>query len=337
MHLDPAFGLTVREVRAAGYPIAAEVPCTPASDSASDMAAAIGVATVGMAPVIAHERPDWLLLLGDRGEQLAAAIVAMHLPIPIAHIAGGDRTLGAVDDTIRDMITRAAHLHFVTSAEAATRLRALGEREWRIRLVGSPGLDDLPALAAADPGPVRDRYGLPATGPYLLILQHAETRANRDPAADMEATLAATAAVGLPRVAILPNADAGGRAMAARLKAADNVRVFASVPRADFAVLLAHAAVLVGNSSAGFTEAPLLRVPAVNVGRRQAGRVRGDNLIDVEPRSAEIEAAVRRALDPSVRRHLSGRSPHGDGGAARRIVEALAEPIHGRLLDKFDD
>ena len=335
MHLDPRFGRTADEVQAAGYEIAAEVPCTPDADDAAAMATAIGEAIKGMAPVLARDRPDWLLLLGDRGEQLAAAIVALHFPVAIAHLAGGDVTRGAVDDAVRDMITRAAHIHFATSTHAADRLRGVGEEDWRIRTVGSPGLDDLRSLAAADPADVRRRHGLPGAGPYLLILQHPETRSGRDPAQDMGETLAATAAVGLPRLAILPNADAGGRAMIARLEREPGLPLVASAPRADFAVLLAGAAAMVGNSSSGLTEAPLLRVPVVNVGDRQAGRLRGDNVAEAEPGRAAIEVALRRVLDPGFRRRLSGRSPHGDGEATKRIVAALAEePMNRRLLVK---
>lgn len=324
MHLEAKFGGTLQEVRASGYEIAAEVPCTPAADDPASMAAAVGRAVVDMAPVLDRERPDWLLVLGDRGEQLAAVIAAMHLPVPIAHVAGGDVTLGAIDDTVRDMITRASHLHLATTEAAAARLRRLGEESWRIRVVGSPGLDDLAQLAAAEPGPVLQRYRLPSDGPYLLLLQHPETRAARDPVADLDETLAATAELNIPRIAILPNADAGGRAMIERLQIEPDLPVIASAPRRDFAVLLARAAALVGNSSAGLTEAPLLRVPAVDIGDRQAGRLRGDNVVHAEAERGSIAQALRVALSPGFRSGLSGRSPHGDGRAAERIVSALA-------------
>jgi UDP-hydrolysing UDP-N-acetyl-D-glucosamine 2-epimerase len=336
MHLDPRFGLTAREVLASGFPVVAEVASTPEGDSLADMAAAVGVATAGMAAAVAAEAPDWMMVIGDRGEQLAAAIVATHLGIPLAHVAGGDRTLGAVDDTVRDMISRGANLHFPTSNAAASRLRSLGEEDWRIRVVGSPALDDLRELASGEPEPVRERWGLPLAGSYIILLQHPETRGNRDQMADFEASLSAIGSIGLPVLAILPNADAGGRAMANQLVSqANRLSIHPSIPRRDFAILLRHAAALVGNSSAGLTEAALLSVPAVNVGRRQAGRVRGDNVLDVEADSGQIEAGIRRALDPTFRARLSGTSPHGAGGAARRIADTLArEPIGERLLIK---
>jgi GDP/UDP-N,N'-diacetylbacillosamine 2-epimerase (hydrolysing) len=338
MHLDPRFGATVSGVRASGLRIAAEIACTPTGDSAADMAGAVGLAVSAMAPAIERERPDWLLLLGDRGEQLAAAIVGVHLEVPIGHLAGGDRTRGAIDDAMRDMISRAASTHFATSVESAARLRRMGEEDWRVLVTGSPALDDLAELASADAAPVRRLLGLPEDGPYLLVLQHPQTRGGRDAAADMDATLRATAASGLPRVAILPNADAGSRAMIARLEAEPGIRSVPSLPRPEFAVLLANAAALVGNSSAGLTEASLLRVPAVNVGTRQAGRLRGDNVVDAPPDADAILRAIQRVLQPAFRAGLTAASPHGSGGAAEAIVRALATvPIDARLLHKVGE
>ena len=146
MHLDDRFGGTVAEIRASGYPIAAEVACTPQGDSRTDMVVALGETVVAMAPVVERQSPDWVLLLGDRGEQLAAALIALHQGLAVAHIHGGERTLGAVDDAMRDMISRIAHLHLVADPAAASRLQSLGEAPWRIHVTGAPGLDDLAEL-----------------------------------------------------------------------------------------------------------------------------------------------------------------------------------------------
>jgi UDP-hydrolysing UDP-N-acetyl-D-glucosamine 2-epimerase len=337
MHLDSRFGSTIEEVRSLGVPVLAEVACTPEGDSAADMAGSLGRGIEGMAAVLDSAAPDWLMVLGDRGEQLAAAIAGIHLGIAIGHVAGGDRTLGAVDDAMRDMITRAAALHFVAEEGARQRLLHLGEEDARIRVVGSPGLDDLRMLAEnGDPAAARAAVGLPPAASYLLIAMHPETRGGRDPAQDMDAVLSATAATGLERVAVYPNADAGGRAMIARLEREPGMRLARSLPRPQFAVLLAGAAAMVGNSSAGLIEAPLLRVPAVNVAQRQAGRLRGDNVIDVEPDAGGIEAGLRRALRPEFRDRLSGRSPYGDGHAAEQIAGMLAaEPITPGLIHKL--
>lgn len=337
MHLDERFGRTVDEVRTSRFPIAAEIPCTPEGDSRAEMGAALGRALEAMAPVVAERRPEWLLVLGDRGEQLAAALAALHVGVPVAHLHGGEITRGAVDDTLRDLVTRIAHLHLVATPTAADRLVRMGEEDWRIQVVGAPGLDLLADEARGDLDGLRTRLGLPPNGPYLLVVQHPQTVGEERAVADLDATLAAVAEVGLPAIAIFPNADAGGRAMIERLRSrgAPEVHLVASLPRAEYATLLAGAAALVGNSSSGIIEAPLLRVPAVNVGERQAGRTRGDNVIEAPAEAGAIAAALRRALDPALRAALSGRSPYGDGRAAPRILDLLVELRHDpRLLAK---
>jgi UDP-hydrolysing UDP-N-acetyl-D-glucosamine 2-epimerase len=337
MHLDPRFGDTVREVRASGARVVAEIPCTPEGDSLAEMAAALGQAVQGMTPVLAAERPDWLLVLGDRGEQAAAALVALHLGLPVAHLHGGEVTAGAVDDTLRDLVSRVAHLHLVATAEASRRLVAMGEEPWRIHQVGAPGLDALPVEARGDLVALRRRHEL-GVGPYLLLAQHPETVGGRDSAADLAASVEACRRLGLPVLAVYPNADAGGRAMITVLesaRAAGILRLVESLPRPEFATLLAGAAALVGNSSSGLIEAPLLRVPAVNVGERQAGRTRGDNVLDVPPQADAIEEALRTTTTPAFRDALSGHSPYGDGRAAPRILDLLAAtPRDARLLQK---
>lgn len=326
MHLDPRFGSTIDEVRGGGWRIVGEVASSPAGDGRDEMAAAVGQTMVGMAPVLAREAPDWLLVLGDRGEQLAAALIAAHLGgVAVAHLHGGEITLGAVDDTVRDLVSRIANLHLPATEDAVNRLAAMGEERWRIRRVGAPGLDRLRDEARGDRDALRQAHGL-GTGSYLLVVQHPETVGRSDPVADLQATLEAVELTGLPALALFPNADAGGRAMAQRLgDVPPGMRVVPSLSRLDYATLLAGAAALVGNSSSGIIEAPLLGVPAVNVGERQSGRTRGDNVIDVPAETDRIVAALEKVLQPEFRAGLSGTSPYGDGHAAGRVLDALEE------------
>lgn len=339
MHLDDRFGHTVDEVRGARTPILGEVASVPVEDSPGAMAASLGTALRDVAHILDAARPDWLLVLGDRGEQLAAALAAIHLEVAVAHLHGGERTLGAVDDTLRDLISRCAHLHLAATDAARRRLEASGEEAWRIRVTGAPGLDAIRMLAPRPPdAALRARYGLPQSGPYLLVLVHPETAALATPAADLGgAVLEAALETGLPIVAIWPNADAGGRAIGQALEVARPrlASLVPSVPHADYLSLMSGAALMVGNSSSALIEAPLLRVPAVAVGERQHGRERGDNVIEAGPSVDEVRAAIARARDPEFRDSLSGRSPYGDGHAAPRIVDALLEtPIDQRLLRK---
>lgn len=326
MHLDPRFGHTVDEVRSTGIPIAAEIPCTALGDSRGEMAAALAEALIGAVPAVEHERPDWLLVLGDRGEQLGAALAALHLGVPVAHVHGGERTLGAVDDVVRDLLSRIASLHMVASEEARRRLISLGVDSGRIEVTGGPGLDAIAQRDTRGDKDVQRRYGVHEE-PYLLVVQHPETMGDADPEAQMRATIDAVRTTAVAAVAVMPNADAGGRAMQAVLhEARDSLRgLFASIPREDFVALMAGAAAIVGNSSSALIEAPLLRLPAVNVGRRQEGRARGDNVVDVPADARAIALAIRTVIAPSFRAGLSGQSPYGDGHAAQRIVDRVLD------------
>jgi UDP-N-acetylglucosamine 2-epimerase (non-hydrolysing)/GDP/UDP-N,N'-diacetylbacillosamine 2-epimerase (hydrolysing) len=334
--MDPDFGRTVREVRTSGFEIDAEVDCVATGDSRQEMAATVGREITAFSPLLEKIAPDWLIVLGDRGEQLAAAFAASHLGIPIAHLHGGEVTRGAIDDTVRDLITRLAHVHLPAHEAAAARIRMLGEESWRIRVVGAAGLDQLRAEASGDLKALRSRFGLGDVGPYLVVLQHPETVGEERAAEDIEAVLGAVADTRYPALMVFPNSDAGSRAMMQRLgQGRRELAVVASLPRPDFATLLAGSAALVGNSSAGIIEAPMLRVPAVNVGNRQSGRLRGDNVIDVPADRAAIEKAIARATDRAFRNGLSGVSPYGDGTAAPRVLdflEALVRTV--RLLRK---
>ena len=324
MHLDPRFGDTVEDVRASGFRIEAEVRCSATGDSRQEMAATVGREIAAFSPLMEQIDPDWLVVLGDRGEQLAAAFAASHVGIPIAHLHGGEVTRGAIDDTVRDLITRMAHLHLPAHDDAAARILRLGEESWRIHVVGAPGLDDLRHEASGDVAALRSKFGLGDAGPYLIVVHHPVTVGEERGVEDLKAVLAAVRGAGLPALVVFPNSDAGSRAMIERLvDSRQPFTVVASLPRPEFATLLAGSAALVGNSSSGIIEAPLLRIPAVNVGSRQSGRTRGDNVIDVAADHAEIEEAIARAMDPVYRNRLSGVSPYGDGGAAPRILDFL--------------
>ena len=292
MHLDDRFGGTVAEIRASGYPIAAEVACTPQGDSRTDMVVALGETVVAMAPVIERQSPDWVLLLGDRGEQLAAALIALHQGLAVAHIHGGERTLGAVDDAMRDMISRIAHLHLVADPAAASRLQELGEAPWRIHVTGAPGLDDLAELrdrAIAEPGQLD---GLPDR-PFAVVIYHPETVGNADPVSAIGEIFAAIDERGLSAVAIMPNADAGGRAVRE--------------------AILAHASELDAVYSVAAPGA--VRRPPVT--RGGAGR----QLVERADRGATVEAAGRqrrRASTRSAPRRQRHRCARGTGCNCRR-------------------
>jgi len=286
---------------------------------------------------MARLQPDVVLLAGDRGEQLMTAVAASHVNIPVAHIQAGEIS-GNVDGVTRHALARYAHIHFASNDDAAERLRRSGEEDFRIHTVGAPQLDDLVAHESAAYEELVRRFRLDKDRPLALIVQHPVTEQAARAGEQIATTLSAVGDLGLQSVLIYPNNDAGSSELRARIDAFRGswLRVERNVPRREYAGLLRHASVIVGNSSSGLIEAPSFSLPAVNIGRRQEGRLRGRNVIDVEHDADAIKNAIQRALSPEFRDGLAGmQNPYGDGGASERIARVLMEiPIDERLLYK---
>jgi UDP-hydrolysing UDP-N-acetyl-D-glucosamine 2-epimerase len=337
-HLSRRHGMTARAIVRDGFRVHARVPTMPKGDEPSGIARAMGRAVEGFAVALERMRPDLLLVLGDRWEMHAAALAALPLLVPVAHIHGGELTEGAFDDCLRHSVTKLSHLHFPATARAARRIVQLGEDPRRVQVVGAPALD---ALLHERPLPRAEwarRLGLPATEKPLLVTFHPVTTEYARAETQAGELLAAVAGFGLPVLITMPNTDT--RSSRVRLlirRFADgrpSVRVVENLGDL-YPSALAHSAAMVGNSSSGIIEAPSFGLPVINVGNRQGGRERGTNVIDAPPERAAIAAALRRALSPSFRRRISARrNPYGDGRAARRIAARLAETDLSRLIPK---
>ena len=339
-HLARRFGETVRLVEADGWPIAARVDMGLESDASQAIARAIGVGVAGFADALARERPDLLVVPGDRFEMLAAAVAALPMLVPVAHLHGGEVTEGVIDEQIRHAITKLAHLHFPAAPAYASRLRQLGEEPWRIHCCGAPGLDRFRTTRFLSRDALGARLGLPLRRPTLLVTLHPVTLEVDDTAVHVDEALAALGGVDADLVVTYPGADAASHQIIERLAAfadkREHVRLLPTLSDEVYASLLREADVMVGNSSSAIIEAPSFGLPAVNIGSRQAGRLRAPNVIDVGYGRDEIAAGIRRALDPAFRRSLAGlANPYGDGHAAPRIVRVLREVELGpRLVRK---
>jgi UDP-hydrolysing UDP-N-acetyl-D-glucosamine 2-epimerase len=339
-HLDPRFGLTVRAIEADGWPIAERVTMLADSDAPAAVADAAGRGVQGFAAAFARLAPDIVVVLGDRLEMLAAAAAALPLGVGVAHVHGGEVTEGAIDEQARHAITKLAHLHFVAAAPYAERVRRMGEEDWRVHQVGAPGLDRFRTAPAVPRDELARRLGVALERPLAIVTFHPETLAPDDVAMQADELMAALKSLEGTIVASFPGADAGHAAIVDRLRALAASRpgtaLVESLGDDVYAALLREADVMIGNSSSGLIETPSFRLPAVNVGGRQAGRLRARNVIDVEPTREAILAGVARALEPGFRRGLAGlENPYGDGHAAPRIARALREaPLGPRLLRK---
>lgn len=331
MHTLRSRGYTLREIREDGMPVSLVVPIK----EGDTMVEALAKEVRGIGRYCTKHRPDLILVLGDRDECFAGAIVGGHLGIPVAHIHGGDKTGFVVDEYIRHATTKFSHLHFAATKRSAERIALLGEERWRIHVSGGPGLDELRTLDTPPVSLLSVRYGLSTDKPWYVILHHP---------ASLDPVSYAQQAAGVFRVAtdlqgekiiLAPNSDTGSKDFLAhihRIARAPGVHVFEHIPRVDLIGILKHARALVGNSSMGIIDASYLKLATVNVGSRQDGRERGTNVIDCGYAAKDIRAALQAVERPAFRARLAkSRSPYGDGRASARIIRTIE-----RLLRKKD-
>jgi UDP-N-acetylglucosamine 2-epimerase (non-hydrolysing)/GDP/UDP-N,N'-diacetylbacillosamine 2-epimerase (hydrolysing) len=338
-HLSPEFGCTVREIEKDGFRIDARIECLLSSDTDLGMAKTIGVATLGLADTLGHMRPDLLLLIADRYELLAPASVALALRIPIAHIEGGEISAGAIDDAVRNALTKMSHVHFTGTQSARQRVIAMGEDEWRVHCTGAPSLDHLRRRTLWTREQLESRLELDLGRPSTLVVYHPVTLL-RDTTQEADALFAALASLAEQILFCYPNADAGSRALIERTRAflsgGRPGSLFVNLDSLTYWSLLRQVDLLLGNSSSGIMEAPSFALPTVNIGLRQAGRERARNILDCPPDSQAIRETIRVARSAEFRRSLEGMTnPYGDGHASEKIVRVLTTvPLSQQLLIK---
>lgn len=339
LHLLPDFGFSIDEIERDGFKISDRIYMALDGYTPGSMSKSLGIFLIGVTDALVRVQPDIVLVAGDRGEQLMAAIAAAHMNIVVAHIQAGELS-GNIDGMTRHAITRFAHLHFASNENAAERLRRMGEEEFRIILTGAPQLDELINGDYAKPEEIAGIFGLDLTKALILLVQHPVTEEYDVASKQIEETLAAVSALELQTVAIFPNNDAGNMEIRRLLERYRRpfMRIERNVPRQIFVGLMHLASVMIGNSSSALIEAPCFKLPAVNIGTRQRGRQRGNNVIDVRSDRHEIKTAIKRALSPEFRKYLeeNGDNPYlGPGQVSRRIVDVLKTiPITDELLKK---
>jgi GDP/UDP-N,N'-diacetylbacillosamine 2-epimerase (hydrolysing) len=336
MHLSEEHGHTVDEVVASGLEVAARIPYDMHTRSGASMALGIAACLQGMTVLLQQQRPDALLVLGDRGEMLAAAIAALHVGVPCVHVHGGERS-GTVDEPVRHAISKLSSYHFVATEGARDRLLRMGEAAGRIFVTGAPGLDGLEALGAMEREACLAALQLPAGSRFLLALFHPVVQQAQDAGAQARAVLRALVDAGLPVLWLEPNADAGSLEILQALDALPlpaGSRRLRHLPRAAYVAALRHCEALVGNSSSGVIEAASFGTPVVNIGDRQRMREHGANVLDVECEQAAILAALRQQLEHG---RYGCDNAWGDGHAGERIAQLLATlPLQPRLLEKIN-
>ena len=326
-HLAPTFGVTAREIERDQIPVAAHVECLLNSDTDIGMAKTIGVAALGLADALGRMRPDLLLLIADRYEMLAPASVALALRIPMAHIEGGEVSEGAIDDAVRNALTKMSHIHFTSTHRARERVIAMGEEPWRVHRAGAPSLDHLRRSRLLTRDEVEKRLEVNLSQSTILVAYHPVTIL-RETTAEVDALFAALAGTEGQILFCYPNADAGSHHIIERtrkfLAGRGSGKVFTNLDPITYWSLLRNVDVLAGNSSSGIMETASFALPTVNIGLRQKGRERARNVLDAAPEAASISEAIARARSRDFRQSLAGmENPYGDGHAAGKIVEVL--------------
>lgn len=340
MHLSQEFGFAAQHIEAAGFPIHHRVESLLASDTPEGIGKSIGVGTMGFAQLFARWRPDILVVHGDRFDTLPAALAALPHRIPVAHLAGGDVTEGAMDDAIRHSLTKLSHLHFVELESLGQRVQQMGEEPWRVTVSGALSLDTIRQTELMKAPELQHTFGLSAGTRVLLVTLHPATLAAHETGRHIAELLAALEATGLPCVFTYPNADTESRQIIEAIHAFCDrhpaCRVVVNAGQRGYLSLMAQAGAMVGNSSSGIVEAASFRLPVVNVGDRQRGRLHPANVIDVEADRRAIHDAIRDAMSERFRERLRDLvNPYGDGHAAERIVARLADvELSERLIHK---
>ncbi|MFC5864438.1 UDP-N-acetylglucosamine 2-epimerase [Acidicapsa dinghuensis] len=337
-HLSPEFGHTIREIERDNFPIVARIECLLSSDTDTGMAKTIGLATLSLADALTTWRPDILLLIADRYEMLAPASVALALRISIAHIEGGEISQGAIDDAVRNALTKLSHIHFTSTPTARQRVIAMGEEPWRVHHAGAPSLDHLSHSKLLTRSELESQLNLPLIKPTSVVAYHPVTILP-DTISEADEFYAAITQSPGQLIFVFPNADAGSRALIQRTKSLaehrPNTHIFINLAALTYWSLLAQADALIGNSSSGIMEAASLALPAVNIGMRQQGRERAANILDVPAGRTQILTAIHRALTTEFRASLRDMTnPYGNGTASETIARILTETPLDNLLIK---
>jgi len=329
MHLQAVHGDTIEEICRDGLAVVGRVPAHTEGDSPVAMAISIGKMLEGMAVELAEFEPDVVLTLGDRGEQVAAALAAALQNRVVVHLCGGSLS-GSIDDSFRHAITKLAHYHLPACEEHARRIVQMGEPPDRVIIAGLPGAD-ISKDARYSRDHVCSAYGLPVGQPYVLVIQHPVTQCWEETEQQITATLEAVVATGLPTLLANPNDDAGGRVILDHMRSwsLHHPQLKLLPPPASremFASIMAHAGVLVGNSSCGVIEAASVDLPVVNIGERQRGREGYACAVNVGYQAKEILAGMRRALfDESYRMQVARFESDLVGPTERLVVQALRD------------
>jgi len=334
MHLSKKYGMTVNEIKKDGFRIYTSFDMLPKNDTNFSMSKTLGEGVVSFTKILNKLKPDINLILGDRDEMLASALAAYHLNIPNAHIHGGDKSQGGIDEYNRHAITKMSNIHFVATSKSKQRILKMGENPKFVFNTGSPSIDEIVKGKITSKKELEKKYRKRLTGREIILLQHPVTTQTRISGKQIMNTLKAIVKIGESTIAIAPNSDAGNKIIFKHLrtfsKKYNSIKMYNTLPRNDFLGLLKYCGALVGNSSSGMIEASYFDIPVVNIGIRQKGREKGSNVIHVENSINSIYNGILKALQKPKKFHKG--NLYGKGKAAAKIVRHLEKIKHDEEL-----
>lgn len=341
-HLSPTYGETYKIIENDGYDII-KLETLLSTDTFSGRSKSLGIQIMGLTDIVLRENPDWLLVLGDREESISTAIVGTYMNIPVAHVCGGDRVVGNIDDSVRHAVTKLAHLHFPTTEENGERILKMGEEPWRVHVTGNPALDSIRKQPDLSYDYINKVLGTKifSNKPFILLIKHPLSSEAEKAGEQMRITLEAVAELKYETILTYPNSDSGSYEMIKVIdeytEKYDFIKAFKTLPRDIFVNLQRKAALLLGNSSCGILEAPFLKLPVVNVGNRQKQRQHSENIIFVPHNKESIKKAINKVINDENFKNICKKcsNPYGDGYSGERIARIIAETeINDKLINK---
>jgi len=325
MHLSRKYGKTINEIKKDGFKISKIIEFLPKKDNNFEMSLTVGNGIISFSKIFKNLKPDLNLVFGDRDEMLSSAIAAYHMNIPNAHIHGGDKSKGGIDEYNRHAITKISNIHFAASRKSYERILKMGENPKYIFHTGSPSIDAIKENTITSKDQLEKKYNLKFTGNELLLLQHPVTTQSELSKKEINETLKALSKFNLPTIAISPNSDPGRTAIFESLqkfsKKHDFIKIYTTLPRADFLGFLKNCRIFLGNSSSGMIESSYFDTPIINIGIRQQGRESGMNTINVNNSSSEIIRAIKQCFNKKIK--LKKQNLYGSGNASKKIVRHL--------------
>ena len=333
MHLLDSFGLSIKEIEKDGFKVDDKIYMALDGYNKFTVAKSMGILMSSLVDTINRVNPDWIILAGDRGETLIASIVSAYTDIPIAHIQAGELS-GVIDGQARHAIGKFSNLHFASNQDAALRLKRLGEEKFRIKLVGAPQLDDLKNQKFERLSKLKNKYNINFNAGYVLVIYHPPQSRIESIKKDLNSVFSFLKNIKAKKIWISPNNDAGSAIIKnefLKRRQADDY-LFDNLPREEYLTLLKHTKCILGNSSSGILESQTFKVPCINIGNRQYGRLRAKNIIDIfQVKESSLKKAYKLSQSSKFKRKIKNlKNPYGDGNSSEKILNII-------LKTKIDD